>query len=151
MNEKNGTSGNGRQGNQPQPHYESKSQPLYELFKQGITEANRGWLEVLRRAGGKYFIPFVGIGTLYKIAHEVLRSENNRFNDKSFFGILLISGMILSIVIVSLCKNTDVWQKENRKESEIESAESGAGGISPGQNRRITTRNRGSNPDGGSE
>lgn len=145
MNEKNLESGNGRQGNQSRPHY--------EFYQQGITEAHRGLFEIIRKASGRYLVPIGAIWALYEIADEFLKSGSNHLDDKSFFGVLLVSGMLLTIAIVSLRRidNTDARQKEDRKESEIESAEPGAGRNSPGQNRRTTTRNRGSNSDGGGE
>jgi hypothetical protein len=149
----NGKRGNGRQGNQLQPHYESKSQPPYDFYLQGVAEAHRGLFEILRKASGKYLVPIGAIWALYEIAGEFLKSGSNHFDDKPFFGVLLVSGMLLAIAIVSLrrTEDTDAGQKENRKESKVEPAESGAGGNSPGQDRRITARNRGTNTNGGSK
>lgn len=145
MNEKNLESGIGRQGNQPQPHYDSKSQPPYELYEQGITPANRPWIEFVRNARGRYFVVAVVVLALCKIGCETL--------EKSIIGALIIALMILSILFFPQWRedNTNAGQKENRKESKIKSAEPGAGGNGPGQDRRITARNRGTNPDGGSE
>jgi phage terminase large subunit-like protein len=143
MNEKNLESGNGKQGNQPQPHYDSKLQPPYEFYEQGITSANRPWIELIRNARGRYFVVAVVVLALCKIACNTL--------EKSILGALVIALMILSIVFIPQWRedNTNVEQEENREK--IEQIESGTGGNGPGQDRRITARNRGANPDGGSE
>jgi hypothetical protein len=152
-NRESGKRGNDGRENHPQPHYDSKLQPFYELYRQGITEANRGWFEILRRVSGRYVVPVGAVWALYEIAGEFLNSGNNNLDDRSFFGVLLVAGMLLTIAIVSLrrIEDTDVEQKENRKEGKVESAEPGAGGKSPGQNRRTSTRDRSTDVDGGSE
>ena len=146
-----GKRGNDGQENHPQPHYNLIEQPPYDWYKQGITEAHKGWVEVIRNARGRYLVTVAAVWALYEIACEFLKSGSNHFDDKSFFGTLLVAGMLLTIAIVSLrrIENTDVGQKENREKDKDESAESGTGGISPGQNRRTSTRNRGSNANGG--
>jgi len=156
-NEEYGKRGDDEQGNQPQPHYKSKSRPPYELYGQGITEANRGWVEAIvvsiRNARGKILVAVVVVLALCKIACEFLETGSNNLSYKSIIGTLLVAGMVLTIGLISLrrVKNTDVGQKEDREKGKVESAESGTGGISPGQNRRPSTRNRGPDTNGGSE
>jgi hypothetical protein len=155
MDDKYGKRGDDGQENHPQPHCNHSSRPSYEFYGQGITEANRGWIEVIiasiRNAHGKYLVTVVVVWALYKIACEFLEKGSNNLSYKSITGTLLVAGMVLAIGLFSLRRNkdTDVGQKENREKDKDESAESGAGGISPGQNRRTSTRNRGSNANGG--
>jgi len=158
INEKSKERGNGaQQDNSPQPHRNSISQPCYEFYQQGIYEANRGWIEAIiasiRNARGRYLVTIVAVWALYKVACEFLEKGSNNLSYKSITGTLLVAGMVLAIGLFSLRwnKDTDVGQKENREKDKDESAESGTGGISPGQNRGTSTRNRGSNANGGRE
>jgi len=157
INEKSQGLGNGARESSPRPHHNATLQPCYDFYKQGINEANKGWIEVIvasiRNARGRYLVAIVTVWALYKVACEFLEKGSNNLSYKSITGTLLVAGMVLIIGLVSLRrgKDTDVGQEENRKESEIEPAESGTGGNSPGQNRRTATRNRGPNPDGGGE
>lgn len=147
MNEEFGKHGNDGQGNHPQPHY--------DFYAQGITEARKGWFEALvaliRNARGKILVAVVVVLALCKIACEFLEKGSNNLSYKSIIGALLLASMILTIGLVSLWRveDTDDGQKEERKKDKVESAESGTGRISPSQNRRPSTRDRGSNPDGG--
>jgi hypothetical protein len=140
---------NDRQGNYPQPHY--------GFYTQGITEARKGWWEVIaasiRNARGRYLVSVVAVWALYKIACEFIESGSNNLYNKSFIGALLVAGMVLTLGLIALrrVENTNAGQKEKRKKDKVESAESGTGGISPGQNRRTSTRDGGSNHDGGSK
>jgi hypothetical protein len=153
----NGKNGNGRQGNQPQPQYDFTEQPRYGFYQQGLTEAQKGWIEVfiasIKNARGRYLVTIVAIWALSKVACEFLEKGSSNLSYKSITGTLIIAGMVLIIGLISLRKNEDinVEQQENRKESEIKPAESGTGGNSPNQDRGITERNRGPNHDGGSE
>ena len=151
-NEESKECGNGAQGNSLPTHNNSTSQPCYEFYRKGITEPHNVWLDVIRNTPVRYLVTIVSIWALYEIAREFLEGGRN-LDDKSFFGTLLIAGMLLTIAIVSLrrIEDTDVGQKENREKDKDESAESGTGGISPGQNRRTSTRNRGSNTNGSRE
>jgi hypothetical protein len=147
--------GNGAQTNFTQLHHNSTSQPCYDFYKQGINEANKGWIEVIvasiRNARGRYLVTIVTVWALYKVACEFLEKGSNNLSYKSITGTLLVAGMVLTIGLISLRrgKDTDVEQKENREKDE--SAESGAGGNGPGQDRRTTTRNRCADNDGSSE
>jgi hypothetical protein len=151
-NRESGKRGDGGQENHPQPHYNLIEQPPYDWYKQGITEAHKGWIEVIRSTRGRYLVTVATVWALYEIAREFLEGGRN-LDDKSFFGTILVAGMLLTIAIISLrrIENTDAGQKENREKGKDESAESGTGGISQGQNRRTSTRNRGSNTNGGRE
>jgi hypothetical protein len=153
MDDKKGKCGNGRQGNRPQSHYGFTERPEYEFYQQGITEPHRGWYEIIRNARGRCLVAVVVVLALCKVACEFLEKGSDNLSYKSIIGTLFVAGMVLLIGLVSLrrIEDTDVEQKENRKKDKIESAEPGAGGNSPGQNRRITTRNRSSNPDRGGE
>jgi hypothetical protein len=151
IDEKSKEWGNSAQGNSLPQHNNSTSQPCYEFYRQGITEPHKVWFDVIRNTRGRYLVAVAAVWALYEIACEFLKSGCNHFDDKSFFGTLLVAGMLLTIAIVSLrrTEDTDAGQKENREKDKDESAESGTGGISPGQNRRTTTRNRGSDANGG--
>ena len=130
IDEKSREWGNSAQGNSLPPHNNSTSQPCYEFYRQGIPEPHKGWIEVIRNARGRYLVTVAAVWALYEIACEFLKSGSNHFDDKSFFGTLLVAGMLLTIAIISLLRveNTDAGQKENRKEDKDESAESGTGG-----------------------
>jgi hypothetical protein len=147
MDEEFGKRGNDGQGNHPQPQY--------DFYAQGITEAHKRWFEVvvasIKNARGKYLVTVVAVLALCKVACEFLEKGSNNLSYKSIIGTLLFGLMILTIGLVSLrrVKNTDAWQKEKRKKDKVESAESGTGRISPSQNRRPSTRNRGPNLNGG--
>jgi hypothetical protein len=147
MDEEYGKRGDGWQENHPQPQY--------GFYAQGITEAHKGWWEVvtasIRNAHGKYLVTIVAVLALCKVACEFLEKGSNNLSYKSIIGTLLFGLMILTIGLVSLrrVEDTDAGQKEKRKKDEVESAESGTGRISPGQNRRPSTRDRGPNLDGG--
>ena len=155
MDEEHGKRGDDGQGNHPQPHYDFTRQPPYEFYRQGITEAHKGWIEVviasIKNARGRYLVAVVAVWALYKVACEFIESGSNYLYNKSFIGALLAAGMVLTVGLIALLrvKDTDVGQKEKRKKDKVESAESGTGRISPGQNRRPSTRNRSSNLDGG--
>jgi len=157
INEKSREWVDGSKRNSLQPHYESKLQPPYELYGQGITEANRGWIEAIitsiRNARGKILVAVVVVLALCKIACEFLEKGSNNLSYKSIISTLLVAGMVLVIGLISLrrTEDNDVWQKENRKEGKTESAEPGVGGNSQGQDRRASTRDGGSNLDGGGE
>jgi hypothetical protein len=147
MDEEFGKCGDGWQENRPQP--------LYDFYAQGITEARKGWWEVItasiRNAHGKYLVTIVAVLALCKIACEFLEKGSNNLSYKSIIGAFLFGLMILTIGLVSLrrVKANNVGQKEKREKDKIEPAESGTGRISPSQNRGTSTRNRGSNLDGG--
>jgi hypothetical protein len=151
MNEKNLESGNGRQGNQPQPPYYLTELPQCKFYQQGISAENRVWFEILRNARGKYLVVIVVVLALCKVACEFLEKGSSNLSYKSIIGTLIVAGMVLLIGLILLRKNedTNAGQEENREK--IEQIESGTGGNGPGQDRRITERNRGTNPDGGSE
>jgi phage terminase large subunit-like protein len=144
-----------RQGNHPHPHYDFTEQPPYKFYGQGITEAHKGWWEVIaasiRNAHGKYLVTIVAVWALCKVACEFLEKGSNNLSYKSIIGTLLFGLMILIIGLVSLrrVEDTNVGQKEKRKKDKVESVESGTGRISPGQDRRPSTRDGGSNLDGG--
>ena len=137
------------QGNHPQPNY--------DFYAQGITEANKGWFGVIlasiRNAHGRYLVTIVAVLALCKVACEFLEKGSNNPSYKSISGTLLIALMILTIGLVPLrrVKGNNAEQKAKRKKGEVEPAESGTGRISPGQNRRPSTRNRGPDADGGSK
>ncbi|MGA2172049.1 MAG: hypothetical protein ABSG82_03415 [Sedimentisphaerales bacterium] len=133
VNEESREWGNGAQGNSLQPHHNSTLQPCYEFYRQGITEPHNVWFEVIRNARGKYLVSVVVVLALCKIACEML--------EKSIIGTLVIALMILSIVFIPLWRveDKDAGQKEDREKDKDESAKSGTGGISPGQNRRTST------------
>ena len=152
-NRESGKRGDDGRENHLQPHYNHSSRPSYEFYGQGITEANRGWVEVIRNARGRYLVTVVVVLALCKIACEFLEKGSNNLSYKSITGTLLVAGMVLAIGLFSLRRNkdTDVGQKENREKDKDESAESGAGGTGTGQNRRPSTRNRGPDADGGSK
>jgi len=147
MDEEFGKRGDDGQGNHPQPHY--------DFYAQGITESHKGWWEVItasiRNAHGKYLVTIVAVWALCEIACEFLEKGSNNLSYKSIGGTLLAALMIFTIGLVSLrgAKDTDGSQKEKRKKDKVKSAESGNGRISPGQNRRPSTRDGGSNLDGG--
>lgn len=145
MNEEYGKNGDGGQGNYPQPRY--------DFYAQGITEARKGWWEVIaasiRNARGKILVAVVAVLALCKVACEFLEKGSNNLSYKSIIGALIIALMILTIGLVSLRRVEDTDGKEKRKKDKVESVESGTGRISPGQNRRPSTRNGGSNLDGG--
>jgi hypothetical protein len=147
MNEEFGKCSNDGQGNYPQPHY--------DFYAQGITEAHKGWIEVviasIKNARGKYLVAVVAVWALYKVACEFIESGSNHLYNKSFIGALLAAGMVLTLGLIAILRDegTNAGQKEKGKKDEIESAESGTGGISPSQNRRPSTRNGGSNLNGG--
>lgn len=147
MNEEFGKRGNDGQGNHPQPQY--------DFYAQGITEAHKGWWEVItasiRNAHGRYLVTIVAVWALCKVACEFLEKGSNNLSYKSIIGALLFGLMIFTIGLVSLRRDedTDVRQKEKRKKDKVEPVESGTGRISPGQNRRPSTRNGGPNLDGG--
>ena len=153
INEKSREWGNSVQEDKsPRPHYESIPQSCYDFYNRGITEPRKVWIDVILNTPVRYLVTIVSIWALYEIAKEFLEGGRN-LDDKSLFGTLLVAGMLLTIAIISLprVKDTDVRQKENGKESETEPAESGTGGIGPGQNRRTSARNRGTNTNGGSK
>ncbi len=149
MNEEYGKRGDDRQGNYPQPRY--------DFYAQGITEARtrKGWFEVIiasiRYAHGKYLVTVVAVLALCKIACEFLEKGSNNLSYKSLIGTLLVALMILTIGLVSLrrVKETDAGQKEDREKDKDESAESGTGKTGQDEDRRPSTRDRGSNLDGG--
>jgi hypothetical protein len=155
MNEEYGNRGDDGQGNHLLPPYYFTELPQCKFYKQGLTEANKGWLEaivaLIRNARGKILVAVVVVLALCKIACEFLEKGSNNLNYKSITGTLLLALMILTIGLVSLrrVEDTDVGQKEKRKKDKVESAKSGAGRISPGQNRRPSTRDGGPNLDGG--
>ncbi len=154
MNEEYGRRDDGGKGNCPQPCYDFYAQGITEARK-GIAEACKGWFEVIttsiRNAHGRYLVTVVAVLALCKVACEFLEKGSNDLSYKSISGTLLIALMILTIGLVSLrrVEDTDDKQEEKRKKEKVESAESGAGRISPGQNRRPSTRDGGSNLDGG--
>jgi len=125
MNKEYGKRGDDGQGSHPQPHY--------DFYAQGITEARKGWFEVItasiRNARGRYLVTIVAIWVLSKVACEFLEKGSNNLSYKSISGSLLVALMILTIGLVSLrrVEDTDVGQKENRKEDKDESAKSGTG------------------------
>jgi hypothetical protein len=147
MDEEFGKRFNDGQGNYPQPRY--------DLYAQGITEARKGWWEVIaasiRNARGKYLVTIVAVWALCEVACEFLEKGSNNLSYKSIGGTLLIALMILTLGLVPLrrTKDTDGGQKGKRKKDKVEPAESGTGRISPGQNRRTSIRDRGSNLDRG--
>jgi hypothetical protein len=147
MNEEFGKRGDGWQENHPQPQY--------DFYAQGITDARKGWWEVItasiRNAHGRYLVAIVAVWALSRVACEFLEKGSNNLSYKSISGALLFGLMILTIGLVSLrrTEDTDAGQKEKRKKDKVESAESGTCGISPGQNRKTSTRDRGPNLDGG--
>lgn len=142
----------GKRGDDGRGNY---SQPPYDLYARGITEARKGWFKVItasiRNAHGRYLVTVVAVWALSKVACEFLEKGSNNLSYTSISGAILIALMILTIGLVSLrrAEDTDVGQKEKGKKDKIKSAESGTGRISPGQNRRSSTRDRGSNLDGG--
>jgi hypothetical protein len=154
-NKEYGKCGDGGQGNHPQPHYDFTERPSYEFYGQGITEARKGWFEVviasIKNARGRYLVAVVAVWALYKVAYEFIESGSNHLYNKSFIGALLVAGMVLTLGLIALrrVEGTDAGQKEKRKKDKVESAESGTGGISPGQDRRPSTRDGGPNLDGG--
>lgn len=154
-NRESGKRGDDGRENHLQPRYESKSRPPYEFYGQGITEANRGWVEAIvasiRNARGRYLVTVVAVWALCKIACEFLEKGSNNLSYKSITGTLLVAGMVLTIGLISLRrgKDTDVGQKEDREKGKVESAKSGAGGTGPGQDRRASTRDRSPDTDGG--
>ncbi len=137
MDEEYGKRGDDGQGNH--------SQPRYDFYAQGITEARKGWFEVItasiRNARGRYLVTIVAVWALSKVACEFLERGSNNLSYTSISGALLIALMILAIGLVSLrrAEDTDVGQKEKGKKDKVKSAESGNGRISPGQNRRPST------------
>jgi hypothetical protein len=147
MNKEYGKRGDDGQGNHPQPRY--------DFYAQGITDARKGWWEVItasiRNAHGRYLVTIFAVWALGEIACEFIEKGSNNLSYKSISGALLFGLMILTIGLVSLrrTEDTDAGQKEKRKKDEVESAESGTGRISPGQNRRTSARDGGSNLDGG--
>ena len=149
MNEEYVKRGYDEQGNHPQPHY--------DFYAQGITEARKGWFEVIiasiRSAHGRYLVTVVAVLALCKVACEFLEKGSNNLSYKSISGTLLIALMILTIGLVSLrrVEDTDAKQKEKRKKDKVEPVESGTGRISPGQNRRTSTRDGSPNLNGGGE
>jgi hypothetical protein len=149
INEESREWADGAQRNSLQPHYESKSQPPYELYGRGITEANRGLIEAIiasiRNARGRILVAVVVVLALCIIACEML--------EKSVIGALIIALMILIIGFISLrrAEDKDAGQKENREKSKTKPAESGAGGNSQGPNRGTSTRNGGPDTNGGGE
>jgi len=157
MNKEFGKCGDDGQGNHPQPRYDFTEQPPYEFYQQGITESHKGWFEVviasIKNARGRYLVAVVAVWALYKVACEFIESGSNHLYNKSFIGALLIAGMVLTLGLIALrrVEDTNVGQKEKRKKDKVESAESGTGRISPGQNRGPSTRDRGSNFNGGSK
>lgn len=157
INEESREWGNGAQRNFPQPHHNSTLQPCYDFYSQGITESRKVWLEIIiasiRNARGKILVAVVVVLALCKIACEFLEKGSNDLSYKSIIGTLLVAGMVLTIGLISLRgrKDTNVGQKEDREKDKVESAESGAGGISQGQDRRTTTRDGGPDIDGGGE
>jgi len=147
MSEEYGIPDDGGKGNYPQPRYDS--------YAQGISEARKGWFEVIttsiRNAHGRYLVAVVAVFALCKVACEFLEKGSNALSYKSISGTLLIALMILTIGLVSLrrVEDTDDKQKEKRKKDKVESVESGAGRVSPSQNRRTSTGDGGTNLDGG--
>ena len=147
MNEEYGKRGDDGQGNHPQPHY--------AFYAQGITEAHKGWWEVvtasIRNAHGRYLVTIVAVWALCEVACEFLEKGSNNLSYKSIIGTLLFGLMIFTIGLVSLrrVEDTDDGQKEKRKKDTVKSAESGTGRISPSQDRRPSTRDGGSNLNGG--
>ena len=147
MDEEYGKRDDGEQGNHPQPRY--------DFYAQGITEAHKGWWEVItasiRNAHGRYLVTIVAVWALCEIACEFLEKGSNNLSYKSISGTFLIALMILTIGLVSLrrAEDTNAKQKEKGKKDKVKSAESGNGRISPGQNRRPSTRDGGSNLNGG--
>jgi hypothetical protein len=147
MDEEFGKRGNDGQGNHPQPNY--------DFYAQGITEAHKRWFEVviasIKNARGRYLVTVVAVWALSRVACEFLEKGSNNLSYKSISGTLLVALMILAIGLVSLwrAEDTDAGQKEKRKKDKVESAESSTGRISPGQNRRPSTRDGGPNLDGG--
>jgi len=151
-----GKCGNGKRGNPLPPRYDSTSRPPYEFYEQGITEANKGWLEAIitsaRNAGGRYLVAAVAVIFLYKIAYEFIANGSEHLSNKAFIGALLIAAMILSIGLVSLLRVKDTNATEiqkTEKNKKDEPPEPGTCGKGSGQNRRPSTRDRGPNPDGG--
>lgn len=155
MNEEYGKRGDGRQGNHPQPHYDFTERPSYEFYEQGITEAHKSWFEAIftlvRNARGIQIVTVVVVLALCKVACEFLEKGSNNLSYKSISGALLVALMILTIGFASLrrVEDTDAEQKEKRKKDKVKSAESGTGRKGQGQNRRTSTRDGGSNLDGG--
>ncbi len=147
--------GDDGQGNHPQPHYNFTERPSYEFYQQGISEAKRRYIEAIiasiKNARGRYLVAIVAVWALSRVACEFLEKGSNNLSYKSTGGTLLAALMIFTIGLVSLrgAKDTDGSQKEKGKKDKVESAESGNGRISPGQNRRPSTRDGGSNLDGG--
>jgi hypothetical protein len=125
------------------------------IFKNiGITEIGRKSLLSVRIDEIINSFPFRYTTIYYHLSEDgktVIEKGSNNLSYKSIIGALLFGLMILIIGLVSLrrVKDTDVGQKEKRKKDKVESAESGTGRISPGQDRRPSTRNGGSNLDGG--
>ncbi len=155
MNEEFGKRGDDRQGNHLLPPYYFTELPQCKFYKQGLTEANKGWLEaivaLIRNARGKILVAVVVVLALCKVACEFLEKGNNDLSYKSIIGTLLVALMILIVGLISLRRVKDTDGKEKRKKDKIEPVESGTSRISPGQNRRPSTRDRGSNLDGGGE
>ena len=147
MDEEYGKRGNDGPGSHPQPRY--------DFYAQGITEARKGWWDVIaasiRNAHGRYLVTVVAVLALCKVACEFLEKGSNNLSYKSISGTLLIALMILTVGLVSLrrVEDNDVGQKENRKKDKAESAKSGTGETGQDQNRRPSTRDGGSNLDGG--
>jgi hypothetical protein len=147
MDEEYGKRSDDGQGNHPQPQY--------DFYAQGITEAHKKWFEVvvasIKNARGRYLVAVVAVWALYRVACEFIESGSNHLYNKSFIGALLVAGMVLTLGLIALrrVEDTNAGQKEKRKKDKVESAESGTGRISPGQNRRPSTRDGGPNLDGG--
>lgn len=137
-NEKSGKSSNSGQGNHPQTQYDFTERPRYEFYQQGISEAHKGWIEVviatIRNARGKILVTVVVVLALCKIACEFLEKGSSNLSYKSITGTLLVAGMVLTIGLISIrrVEETDVGKEEDRKEGKIESAESGPGGNGSG-------------------
>jgi phage terminase large subunit-like protein len=155
-NEEYGKRGDGGQGNHPQQYYNFTECPPYDFYQQGVTEAKKGWLEVfiasIRNTSGRYLlVTIVSVWALSKIAYEFLEKGSNNLSYKSIIGTLLITSMIFVIGLVSLWRieKTDAGQEEDRKKDKNESAESGSCRKGPFQNRRPSTRNRGTDANGG--
>jgi hypothetical protein len=146
---------NGESGKRSDDGQRNHPQPQYGFYAQGITEVRKSWfgviLALIRNARGKYLVTVVAVLALCKVACEFLEEGSNNLSYKSIIGATLLGLMILTIGLVSLrrVKGNNARQKEKRKKDKVESAESGAGRISPGQDRRPSARDRGSNLDGG--
>jgi phage terminase large subunit-like protein len=157
MNEKYVKRGNNGQGNHPQPHYDFTERPPYEFYRQGITESHKSLFEAIvtsgHKAGGRYLVAAIAIIFLYKIACEFIAKGSENPSSKAFIGVLLIAAMILAVGLVSLLwvKDTDATEIQKTEKGKNESFELGTGGKGQRQNRRTSTRDGFSNPDGGSK